>query len=1279
MRGKRVLGLPVSVLMLVSMFFGGTAGGTQGKGVSIALTVSETAGIARSAEPVTCGIPVPRASSLMSADGLHVTDGAGREVPSQFQVTSRWGGGPTDARKPVRWLLVDFEADVAAGQEARYTVSAGAGGPPSTGLGVARNDSSVLQVTTGAADFTFNKKKFNLLDSVRVGASEIVSTAGRTGIVAQDTRGRTYASYSKAPRSVTLETDGPVRKTVKIQGAIAGASGELLDCVARVSLFAGKSDAKIQVTVRNPRGPRVVEGQPDFCDIGCPNSADFENLDLVVGCTQAGTARLGGLNGGDLSSAGSLSVYQDSSGGGAWNKYRGRHPRPQSFVSFRGYRAYSDGALASSGNRPKPWLGTAASRGGAVASVRDFWQNYPKAIRGAGGRIEVSLFPGEYAGPYSFRPGEQKTHEVTVCFHGPGGESAARSRAAAAQDPLVASASVEQYMTSGAMGRVTGPTGDGEFDSYEALNRATLDGGTGTDLFDVIEDAEFYSWQDFGEEPVDYENGGTGSFNQKYNFDLGMIIQWMRTGDARWWRLAEAAGKHTADLDIYHHAGAPGAWYDGGFFGHSYHDEENDLNPNRNYGKPHPDLVFGAPGLFQRYYMTGDPVALESAREISDNIRWRFDNSFGRGNGEGYAEVIDYENGCLNARPFAHGLWVLVEAYRGTGDAGYLSTAEWLIRNSHQATDLFITRPVAGDTRYTKLFCWDLLVSSLGRYLDLCAEMGRADESGAKEQLVAMTRQEAQVMWKRDASGNRGVPYAWRRDGTPWGWEESEVAVNVCNWHLLTADSMTYGFLHGGDSSMLDRAREAFKTGSDPELEYYEPIYTATKEATNSAIFGLAYMNYRYPPGVPVASTQFDEWLCLENPGSRKARVTIEYFTGEGRKLKQGLEVPPASRSTVDVRAAVGAGQDVSARVISSKPIVAERPMYFDYHGAWKGGHVASGALESSRDWYFAEGCTRAGFEEWITIANAGDAAGDVTLTYMMEGGARRVQKVNAAAGSRTTVNVTAFVGEGHDISTHVSSTVPVVAERPMYFDYHGAWDGGHDVLGAAAPAETWYFGEGTTRQNPDDGSYEEWLCLQNPSRGEAHTRIDFLLDGGGAIRREYALAPMSRTTVDVMREVGPNRDVSVVVASDVPIVAERPMYFATRQGWDGGDVALGSTELSATRHFAEGCTRAGFQTWLSIGNPQAEEATVTITYYLASGAARTRRLTVPASGRSTVDVNLDVGPEQDVSCKVTSSAPVMVERPMYFDYHASRPGGHDGTGAAAPAVEWYFAEGCTR
>ena len=51
-------------------------------------------------------------------------------------------------------------------------------------------------------------------------------------------------------------------------------------------------------------------------------------------------------------------------------------------------------------------------------------------------------------------------------------------------------------------------------------------------------------------------------------------------------------------------------------------------------------------------------------------------------------------------------------------------------------------------------------------------------------------------------------------------------------------------------------------------------------------------------------------------------------------------------------------------------------------------------------------------------------------------------------ANSRYTVNVNSDAGAGLSICAGLASDQPVIVERPMYFNYHGAWTGGHDVVG---------------------------------------------------------------------------------------------------------------------------------------------------------------------------------------------------------------------------------------
>jgi len=815
--------------------------------LSVDLTVRERLGVARRGEVVTSGIPIARGAALLSTADLRVLDATGDPVPAQFAVTARWGGAPDDPRLPIRWVLVDFVATAPADAAARYRLVAdGAVASPPGAVAVTRSDDDALAIDTGAARFTIDKRRFDLLASAIVGGQELVRRGARSGISATTPLGAVFASTVEPPRSVTVETAGAVRTTVRVAGRLAsGAGGRLLDYTARLSFFSGRSDVRVLLTVRNPSEPVVNGGQPQVWFIGSPSSAIFADLSVHLGGAAGDRPRLrlGGVPGRTFTATGgALEVYQDSSGSAFWDRHRGSQPRPQSYVSFRGYRVYRNGGIAFSGTQIQPWLSCSGASGGLAVVTRDFWQQFPKALRGAPDLLSVGLLPREYAGDFSFRPGEQKTHELALIFHRPAATAAAvRGMVAAGQEPLFAEAPRGYYLASGALGRVAPLTDDAEAADYEALDRNTI-AGAGANLPRVIREADFTGWQDYGEAPVDYEDGGTGTLNHKYNFDYGMLLQWMRSGDRAWFDLAEAGGRHIADLDVLHSSGAPDDWWDGGFFGHSYHDENSNGNPNRNEGGLHPDLVFGTPGLLLLYHLTGYEPAREAALEIADNTRYRFDNSFGRGNGEGYAEAWDDENECYTARSFAHGLWVLIEAYRATGDEGYLDTAAWVVEKSRLAVDSFICDPVPGDRRFTKLFQWDLLELALGKYLDLLTETGRSDDVGARDQLLAMTHQEAYVMWNTDAAGNEGVPYAWMRDGSGWGWEDREVPVNISNWQLLTADALAYGYVYGGDPLLLERARAAFKTGSSPDVEYYRPVYTATKEATNSANFGLVYL-----------------------------------------------------------------------------------------------------------------------------------------------------------------------------------------------------------------------------------------------------------------------------------------------------------------------------------------------------------------------------------------------------------------------------------------------------
>jgi len=152
------------------------------------------------------------------------------------------------------------------------------------------------------------------------------------------------------------------------------------------------------------------------------------------------------------------------------------------------------------------------------------------------------------------------------------------------------------------------------------------------------------------------------------------------------------------------------------------------------------------------------------------------------------------------------------------------------------------------------------------------------------------------------------------------------------------------------------------------------------------------------------------------------------------------------SRATFNTRNQIGANKNVSLLLSSDQAVVAERPMYFNYHGAWTGGHVVVGAKNSGTTWFFAEGTTRDNFNEWLCLQNPGNADAQATITYYPASGPVVTKQWTVKANSRLTVSANIDVGANQDISAKVSSDKPIIVESPMYFNFN-SWTGGHDVV----------------------------------------------------------------------------------------------------------------------------------------------------------------------------------------------------------------------------------------
>ena len=110
----------------------------------------------------------------------------------------------------------------------------------------------------------------------------------------------------------------------------------------------------------------------------------------------------------------------------------------------------------------------------------------------------------------------------------------------------------------------------------------------------------------------------------------------------------------------------------------------------------------------------------------------------------------------------------------------------------------------------------------------------------------------------------------------------------------------------------------------------------------------------------------------------------------------------------------------------------------------------------------------------------------------------------------------------------------------------------------------------------------------------------------------------------------------------------------------------MGSVLPDKSWNFSEGSVRPNFDSYITILNPDTHnDASVVVTYMLASGAAKTQKVTVPKASRFTITVKDFLGSSDDLahdfSAKVATdnSVEIVAERSMYFNYNNAWNGGH--------------------
>jgi exo-rhamnogalacturonan lyase-like protein len=214
---------------------------------TITLTVTEHGFVDRTNEPVTTGVPI--LTSQVSASWA-LFDGL-QEIPLQTTVLPS---------RNLPWLLLDFQTSIAGGLSRVLTLRQRAPTVSPPQPVVITENALQITVTTGPLRTQLSKIDFNLLDDVWLdrngndlyeSGEQVVRPSATSNLTVQQAGTGTVFTGRGVPQQMVWEYRGPMRATLRIDGAYTNGSNTLLNYTTRLTWRAGQSDVRIEHVLRN--------------------------------------------------------------------------------------------------------------------------------------------------------------------------------------------------------------------------------------------------------------------------------------------------------------------------------------------------------------------------------------------------------------------------------------------------------------------------------------------------------------------------------------------------------------------------------------------------------------------------------------------------------------------------------------------------------------------------------------------------------------------------------------------------------------------------------------------------------------------------------------------------------------------------------------------------------------------------------------------------------------------------------------------------------------------
>lgn len=615
----------------------------------VPIIIQEYAGIDRINETVTVGIPFPK-GLLKDISKLSLTDPDNGPIPVQTKVLAIW---PDNSLK---WILLDFQASVNAKTtkqlELKWDDSYSLDYRPQIAF---EEGEDFLQVDTGPAKFFINTKSFKPFDNVIIRKNKILDS-NNSRIVLTDDSG---TEFEPLIDNIIFETKGPLKTTLKVEGEFRlEDKSAFASFFSRISFFANSSMIRMEFTILNPRAAKHPGG---LWDLGDPGSVFFRDLSITTALKFNSTPpnisyrlyedpvpmdyqdfpRSSGRwyrgfekdRVGDLTGATNLVIYQDSSGGENWRSLNHVNRYGEVKNSFRGYRVYSDKKIIEQGLRANPVISIGDKEKKVFGAVKYFWQNFPKSLDAQNNTLKIGLFPLRYNDVFELQGGEQKTHTVFLDFRPAKKDNSSMEWC---QSPLIAHATPEWYAESRVFSCLIPENEDSDSELTKLVKTAIQGNNTFFKKRDIIDQ---YGWRNFGEFYADHEAiGHEGSeplishYNNQYDCIYGALIQFLRSGDLKWFLLADQLCVHVKDIDIYH-TDEDRPEFNRGLFWHTDHYIDAKTATHRCFSKKHAEYrnlatYGGGPalshiyskGFLLHYYMTGSCSSMDTVLELASFV-----------------------------------------------------------------------------------------------------------------------------------------------------------------------------------------------------------------------------------------------------------------------------------------------------------------------------------------------------------------------------------------------------------------------------------------------------------------------------------------------------------------------------------------------------------------------------------------------------------------------------------------------------------------------------------